>query len=154
MQDYDFPMNNLGKNLERLLKEKGLNPTAVSKATGKNQQLVADIIKGRSKSPSIETVASIARVLNVPVSQLTGAKPDYAPDVEVLAACFKWILDNFDRLRDLPSDFIVNELVRQYSHMLHDKINDKMEAVRITRYVFDGMLANAAKADAKKPRKV
>ena len=152
-------MNILSRNLEKLIAQKGLSNRHVSLAAGKNQQLVADIIKGRTKSPSIETLAALAKALKVPINQLTGEKVSEKPDLEILGVCLLWVLQNIERLSNLPPERIVDELMRQYGRMLSDRMGDKMEAVRITRYLFENILdqrelpalPKAKPAPAKKP---
>jgi transcriptional regulator with XRE-family HTH domain len=132
-------MSKLAENLDRIIKERGLSLRSVSLATGKSPQLVNDIISGRSKSPSLDTVTALAKVLEVPVHHLTGEKPDIKPDLEILSSCLLWLLDNLDRFKNLKNEQIVNELMKHYGRMVNDQINDKAEAVRITKYVFEAL---------------
>ena len=133
-------MSKLAENLDRIIKEKGLSLRSVSLATGKSPQLVNDIIAGRSKSPSLDTVTTLAKVLEVPVHHLTGEQPDIQPDLEILSSCLLWLLDNLDKFKNLKNEQIVNELMKHYGRMLHEQMNDKAEAVRVTKYVFEALL--------------
>ena len=139
MWDFEGMKNDLAANLQRIIKDKGLTNRGVSLATGKSAQLVPDIISGKSKAPTIETLEALARVLDVSVAELMGQEPQIAPDLNILAACFEWVLDNLDKMKTLSSAQIVEELMRQYGRMLSDQIKDKKEAVRITRYIFESM---------------
>lgn len=133
-------MSDLATNLERIIKDKGLSYRSVSLATGKSPQLVNDIISGRSKSPALETVQSLAKVLEVPVHHLTGDEPSYQADLELLGSCLNWVLDNLDKLKNLRNDQIVNELMKHYGRLLNEQINDKDQAVKITKFVFEALL--------------
>lgn len=146
-------MSGLAKNIEKALKQKGLTPYQASLAAGKNKQFVADILAGRAKSTTHENLADLARALDVPVSQLTGGKPEYTLDLEIMFACFEWLWENFDRFRDIKKEVIFNELKIQYTHMLNERLNDKREAIKITSYLFESVLAKskAKPAVKKKP---
>ncbi len=146
-------MNLLAKNIEKALKLKGLTAYQASLAAGKNKQFVADILAGRAKSTTHENLTDLARALEVPVSQLTGAKPEYTPDLEIMFACFQWVLENFDRFRDVKTDAIIQELKIQYTHMLNERINDKREAINITSYIFESLLAKAKPVKRKPSQK-
>jgi hypothetical protein len=87
----------------------------------------------------VQTLSAIAREIGVPVSEITGEAPGITPDLNILAACFKWVIDNLDRIKTLSSDQIVQELMRQYGVMLREQIKDPREAVRITHLVFEGL---------------
>lgn len=57
----------LRRSIEAAMTQDGTNPKRLSKAIGRGETLVRDIIKGRSKNPTIETVRSIADALGRPV---------------------------------------------------------------------------------------
>lgn len=59
--------------IERLRAEidrQGTNPAAVSKGAGLNHTAVRDILSGKSKSPKVETIEKIARILRVSTGYL------------------------------------------------------------------------------------
>ena len=137
-------MSILSDNIDKVLKEKGLTPYQVSLAAGKNKQFIADILAGRAKSTSYENLVELARTLDVPLSHLTGeTSGDPAPDLDAMLACFGWVLENFDKLRDIDTTIMIDELKIQFTRMQKDNIRDKREAVRITSYLFDSLLAKA-----------
>lgn len=63
--------NTLKDRLKEALAGSDKSPRALSlEATGK-PDVVRDILRGKARNPSMETIAALARALNVPVSQLT-----------------------------------------------------------------------------------
>ena len=70
-------MSIVAKNLARLVNERGEEMKSLSVRAGLGETAVRDIIKGRSRKPSIETVARIAAALHVDLTELTKqALPD------------------------------------------------------------------------------
>lgn len=138
-------MSVLSDNISKVLKEKGLTPYQLSLAAGKNKQFVADLLSGRAKSTSHENLTYLARVLNVAVGQLTGEATESctAPDLDLMLACFQWVLEKRDYLCDLAPETVTQELRLQFTRMLQDNITDPAEAVRITSYLFDSLVAKA-----------
>ena len=62
--------------LKELIKRKGISPAKLAKEMGKGESAVKDIIYGRSRSPGIEMVSSIARELNSTDAYLIGESND------------------------------------------------------------------------------
>jgi DNA-binding Xre family transcriptional regulator len=89
----------LADNIERLMRDKGMNPAELRRAAGLNQSAIHDIFTGRSKSPKVETVAKIAAALQVNVA-------DLFLDPKVLQAR-KAILAAFDSLQPAERDRLV-----------------------------------------------
>jgi len=134
-------MSILSDNINKVLKQKGLTPYQVSLAAGKNKQFVADILNGRARSTSHENLTYLARALNVPVSQLTGEPTEPTLNPDIMLACFGWVLEHAEKLAEIGTVTIVQELKIQFAKMQKDNIADADEAVRITGYLFDSLLA-------------
>src|SRR5262245_58925597 len=58
--------------LRAILTHRGRSPISVSDEAGVSQSAVNDILNGRIPNPSLETLQSIAAVLQVPVAQIIG----------------------------------------------------------------------------------
>lgn len=134
-------MSILSDNINKAMKKKGLTPYQVSLAAGKNKQFVADLLNGRAKTTSHENLLELARALDVPVSQLTGEPAGNAPDLDVMLACFQFVLENAERFRSIPAATVTQELKIQFTRMQQDNLQDPQEAVRITGYLFESLLA-------------
>ncbi len=59
----------LGKNIQRQRKIRGLTQEALAEAVNVNRAYIGHIEQGR-RTPSISMLAKIAKALNVPVSEL------------------------------------------------------------------------------------
>ncbi|WP_273523531.1 adenosylcobalamin-dependent ribonucleoside-diphosphate reductase [Rhodosalinus sediminis] len=66
----------LPARLEVAMKAKGTNAKRLAEAAGLNATAVYDILKGKSKSPRLDTVAALAAALEVSVSHLTDGQED------------------------------------------------------------------------------
>ena len=66
----------IGRNLERILNERGKKPTPTSLAAGLGRTAIGDIISGKSLNPRHLTLVMIARELGVRVSEITGHQRD------------------------------------------------------------------------------
>jgi transcriptional regulator with XRE-family HTH domain len=73
-------------NLVRLIAERETTASALGIACGFSQSAVHDIIKGRSQNPKISTVAKLAKVLNVPISELFLTRDQIEAQGEMLRA--------------------------------------------------------------------
>ena len=72
--------NDLAKTMRAILARQGRSGEEVAQAAGLGRSAVNDILSGRSKRPRYDTLLRIAKVLNVPVEQLTGeARPAPIP---------------------------------------------------------------------------
>lgn len=60
----------LAQNIERLMLERNTNAPTLAERAKLNRTAIYDIIKQRSMSPKVQTVAAIARALNVPMSDM------------------------------------------------------------------------------------
>ena len=65
-------IDNLKKNIKRLLADQSLSANALEKRAGLKASAVQNILHGRSKKPSIDVIASIAKELNCSVEDLMG----------------------------------------------------------------------------------
>lgn len=70
--------NDLAKTLRAVLARQGRSGEEVAQAASLGRSAVNDILAGRSKRPRYDTLLRIARVLNIPVEQLTGETPPLA----------------------------------------------------------------------------
>lgn len=52
------------------MEQKELDAAKLARASGLNPTGIYDILKGKSRSPKIETIAKIAKGLNVPISAI------------------------------------------------------------------------------------
>ncbi len=132
-------MDVLSHSLTKLMKERNLTMRELSLKAGKGETFVRDIINGKSSSPTVASLSLLAKALGVPVGRLLGDSSTPTPNLEVMGACMLWVMQNTDALAFLSHEQIVEQLMRQYSRMLSDRINDKTEAVRITRYLFESI---------------
>lgn len=60
----------LSANIVRLMKEKDVSATILAERSNLGRTAIYDIVTGRSNSPRVKTVAQIAEVLRVPLSDL------------------------------------------------------------------------------------
>lgn len=60
----------LSSNIIRLMEARGLKADELANRSNLNRTAVYDIIKGRSQSPRVKTVAQIAAALAVPITDL------------------------------------------------------------------------------------
>lgn len=68
-------------NIEALMEQRNLDAAKLARASGLNPTGIYDILKGKSRSPKIETIAKIAKGLGVPVSVIfSGPNEDGARD--------------------------------------------------------------------------
>lgn len=63
--------NDLANTMRAILARQGRSGEEVAQAAGLGRSAVNDILSGRSKRPRYDTLLRIAKVLNVPVEQLT-----------------------------------------------------------------------------------
>jgi len=66
-------MSKFKENLPKIMKEKGINQTNLSKLTGISTKTIQRYIQGES-SPDIDNLEKIANALNVPLAKLLGIK--------------------------------------------------------------------------------
>lgn len=64
----------VAQNIEALMEQKGLDAAKLARASGLNPTGIYDILKGKSRSPKVETIAKIALGLNVPISAIFTGK--------------------------------------------------------------------------------
>lgn len=113
----------------RLLKERGIKASDVSKATGIPQSTFSDWKKGRSK-PKDEKMQKIADYFGVPVQYLRTGKP--APVFKVSAGS---IQSSYELLQKMHPDVIMDDKARQMMALV-DKYeqlsdNDKDEIMTL-----------------------
>jgi transcriptional regulator with XRE-family HTH domain len=58
------------QRLRELLDERGITPRALSRAVGDNAYLVRDILSGKSRNARADTLAKLAKALDVPLGDL------------------------------------------------------------------------------------
>ncbi len=68
----------LMQNLKRLMHRQGWRAAPLSLAAGLHASYVRDILRGRARHPSAERLERLARVLGVPLQDLTGGGRDGA----------------------------------------------------------------------------
>lgn len=74
----------LSRNIDALMKAKGTDAAKLARSAGLNQGAIYDILGKRSKSPKIQTVAKIAKALEVPLPMLFSENLDEAIDREIV----------------------------------------------------------------------
>ena len=72
----------LQAELRRRMTECGFNQKSLARTAGLNETAVRDILKGRSRSPRIDTLEALARVLDCSVIHLTGGKDAPKPQAK------------------------------------------------------------------------
>lgn len=65
-------MLNLGENLKREMKTKGITIKELSKMTGVSIGTISELTTGKEDNPKLKTVISISNTLNVPLNELLG----------------------------------------------------------------------------------
>ena len=76
----------IAENISRLMGERDINATVLAERASLNRTAVYDIIAGRSKSPRVQTVASLAYALGVPLSDMFLTKAQIDGQAELLSA--------------------------------------------------------------------
>lgn len=66
----------VARNIEVIMKAKNLDPAKLARLSNVNPTGIYDILKGKSKSPKIETLGKIARGLGVPLPALLSEVSD------------------------------------------------------------------------------
>lgn len=74
----------VARNIEALMKQKQLDAAKLARAADLNPTGIYDILKGKSRSPKIETIAKIAKGLGVPVSVIFSGPNEDGPRDELL----------------------------------------------------------------------
>lgn len=65
-------MLNLGENLKREMKTKGITIKELSKISGVSIGTISEISTGKEDNPKLKTVINISNALNVPLNELIG----------------------------------------------------------------------------------
>lgn len=78
----------VARNIEALMEQKNLDAAKLARASGLNPTGIYDILKGKSRSPKIETIAKIAKGLGVPVSVIFSGQSEVAPRDDLM-----WVFD-------------------------------------------------------------
>lgn len=73
----------VARNIEALMKHRGLDGAKLSRLAGLNPTGIYDIISGKSKSPRIETIDKIARGLGVPIAAIFSENVPLDPQDEL-----------------------------------------------------------------------
>ena len=81
----------LQAELRRRMVAGGFNQKSLARHAGLNETAVRDILKGRSRSPRIDTLEALSRALSCTVQELTGhgdapERPDKTDRIEVMGA--------------------------------------------------------------------
>ena len=66
----DAVTETVAHNIVAAMEAREMNPASLARAAGINPTGVYDIMKGKSRSPKIETIQKLARALNLPVAML------------------------------------------------------------------------------------
>ena len=72
-------------NVEALIDARSTNPAEVARKAGLNYTAVYDIIKGKVRSPRVETLDKIAKALGVPIATLFEDASDEQLRSEIVA---------------------------------------------------------------------
>ena len=75
----------VARNIEALMEQIGTDAAKVARAAGLGPTGIYDILKGKSRSPRLETITKIADALGVPVSLLFEEKSDDDTKQEIFA---------------------------------------------------------------------
>lgn len=70
----------VARNIEALMEQKNIDAAKLARASGINPTGIYDILKGKSRSPKIETIAKIAKGLGVPISAIFSGEPQGQAD--------------------------------------------------------------------------
>lgn len=74
-------------NIEALMEQKEMDAAKLARASGLNPTGIYDILKGKSRSPKVETIAKIAKGLGVPISVIFSGS--HAPGEDELMAIYE-----------------------------------------------------------------
>ena len=75
-------MTDVCKNIDKLLKERGISGVKMSADLGMSRSFMTELRKGRAKSIKIETAQKIADYFGVSVESLLGTETEKAPAPE------------------------------------------------------------------------
>lgn len=89
----------VARNIEALMEQKGLDASKLTRRSGLNPTGIYDILKGKSRSPKIETIGKIAKGLGVPISIIFSDNPSERAVDELSAV--------FDQLSDEKRDLLL-----------------------------------------------
>lgn len=93
----------LAANLQSLMDEKGLNPSAWAKDAGLNHTAVRDILLTKVKSPTYRTLLSLADTAGVDVRRIT-----IGPDFKSMDQEDAELLDLLSQLEPLEREFLID----------------------------------------------
>ncbi|NVO26248.1 helix-turn-helix transcriptional regulator [Donghicola sp. C2-DW-16] len=68
------------QNILHLLEQNGTNPSRAAKDAGLSHTAIRDFLMGKSASPRVDTLASLAECFNVPIDSLLSEEP--MPELE------------------------------------------------------------------------
>lgn len=88
----------VARNIEALMEQKNLDAAKLARASGLNPTGIYDILKGKSRSPKIETIAKIAKGLGVPVSVIFSGQQPLADDAQDDDPLHDELIQVFDQL--------------------------------------------------------
>lgn len=91
----------LVRNIQRLMAAQGLNAHTLAQAAGTNPTAVYDIVKGKARSPKIETVAKLAAALGTSVSALIEEPSEAALRSDLSAVAQQLDQEDRDRLIEI-----------------------------------------------------
>lgn len=69
-----FDLNLFLKNLQHIMKEKSATAYSISKKLNCRPEKIANILNGKTKNPTIDTVVAIAYAMECSIDELTGNK--------------------------------------------------------------------------------
>lgn len=70
----------VARNIKALMEQRDLDAAKLAREAGLNHTGVYDILKGKSRSPKIETIAKIAAALGVPIAVIFAEQDSDARD--------------------------------------------------------------------------
>lgn len=68
----------VARNIEALMKQQGIDAAKLARVSGLNPTGIYDILKGKSRSPKVETISKIAIGLGVPIAIIFTEQPELA----------------------------------------------------------------------------
>lgn len=93
-----------GKRLAEVLTSKNITPYKISKLTGITQSTISDLLNGKIKTTTLDSLTKISSALNITVSELIGEiEPTLTPELKDLLSSAKGL--SSEQLRIL-TDFL------------------------------------------------
>lgn len=123
----------LKENIISLTKERGWSLSKLERDAGLNKNYLSNMLRNESKSPGIEAIAKIAKVLQISIDELLGneSKQAYESKIRDLTVTNKRLFSevtnylssaiiNAEQKKELKFDKIIDALYEIYSFSLKD----------------------------------